>query len=96
MAVTIGKRKRDVVQQKPRKATQIEVSDNSDSDDNERMKAIFQKHFEAQFKPLPEKKVKKAEVELEEAAWQCRLVHPLVEHPEGTKASIPIPVPTLP
>ena len=66
MAVTIGKRKRDVVQQKPRKATQIEVSDNSDSDDNERMKAIFQKHFEAQFKPLPEKKVKKAEVELEE------------------------------
>jgi hypothetical protein len=69
MTVTIGKRKREVTQQKPRKAAHVEARDTSSADEeDQRLKAIFQKHFEAQFKPLPEKKVKRRQIEVVEEA----------------------------
>lgn len=65
MAVTTGKRKREITKERPHKAIRIQASDSSDVEDNARLKAIFAKHFEAQFKPLPEKKVQK-QVEAED------------------------------
>jgi hypothetical protein len=64
MAATLGKRKREELQQKPRKFTHVEDSDSSSDGDDARLKAIFQQHFEAQFKPLPEPKGQKKEIEV--------------------------------
>jgi hypothetical protein len=64
MVVAIGKRKREVTQQKPRKATHVKEHGGEDQEEQQRLKAIFQKHFEAQFKPLPvKKKAEKVEAE---------------------------------
>ncbi|KIW09568.1 uncharacterized protein PV09_00441 [Verruconis gallopava] len=64
MAITIGKRKREVGSSKPRKATQVEESDSSAAEEEARLKAIFRRHFEAQFKPLPESKLHNQSVEV--------------------------------
>jgi hypothetical protein len=61
-----GKRKRDDPIQKPHKSVQFEESDSSSAEDDAQLKAIFQRHFEAQFKPLPRSRDQKKEVEVNE------------------------------
>jgi hypothetical protein len=67
MAAALGKRKREIVKQKSQKVTRIEESPPSSAEGGERLKAILQRHFEAQFKPLPEPRNREVEVEVVEA-----------------------------